>query len=80
MSKMTMAMDVDAMLATKNIIERPINIKHLTPPPFAITILRGEDSRVAAPGSPPERRKRLWLVCLPRLAVLTKLDYHQLDW
>jgi len=40
-SKMTMAMDVHAMLATKNVTEIPISVKHLTPPPFAVTILRG---------------------------------------
>jgi len=38
---------VDAIFATKNVTERPIGVKHLTPP-FAITILRGHDSRVAA--------------------------------
>jgi len=31
MSKMTVAMDVDV---NKNVIERPISVKHLTPPPF----------------------------------------------
>jgi len=64
MSKMTMTMDVDVMLAPTLRclcdvdVERPISIKHLSPPPFAVTILRGEDSRIATPGSPPERRKR----------------------
>jgi len=50
---MTMAMDVDAVLdqhpdvdAIKNIIERSVSIKYLTLPPFAITIIWGQESRV----------------------------------
>jgi len=73
---MKMAMDIDTMLATKNVIERPISVRHLTLPPFAITILRGEASRIAIPGSPLERRKRPWPVCPPRLAVPAKLGYQ----
>jgi len=60
----------------KIVIERPISITHLTPPPFTITIQHREVSRVTAPGLPPEWRKRPWPVCPPCLTVPTKLGYQ----
>jgi len=66
-------------MSTKEVIV--LSVKHLTPPPFANAILldtEGRNSKVAAPVSPREHRKRPWPVCPPRLAVLAKLTY-QLD-
>ena len=82
-------MNVDAMLAqhrdgptsrhvnvSKNVIEKLISVKHLTPPPFTITILWGEESgvttvaeEVTTAGNP---------VYQPHLAESAKLRY-QLD-
>jgi len=66
MSKMTVAMDV---MLTKNVIERPISVKHLTPPPF-----QGRHSSVTGGVARP----RPVYPHPQRLAVPAKLGY-QLD-
>jgi len=57
------------MLLTKNVIERPISVKHLTPPPF-----QGRRSRVAV--GVEEATEPVYP---QRLAVPAKLGYQLVD-
>ena len=59
------------MLLTKNVIERPISVKHLTPPPF-----QGRRSRVAV--GVEEATAAGIFATLDKLTVPAKLGY-QLD-
>jgi len=71
MSMLLQHRDVDAIsMSTNSVIDRHISVKHLTPPPFAITILWGEDSSVAAGAeevtadilsATPGRARQAWL-------------------